>query len=80
MAINKVAGLYEIPVSTLHRHIVEVSTSRVGAGRPTVLTQEKNEETVHAGQVGMNKVTKRNIDIHVGPTKDWIWSYFRKGG
>lgn len=47
---NQAAKLYGIPVSTLHSHIHGVP-SRVGAGRPTILTYDEEKEIVYSCQV-----------------------------
>ena len=50
MSLNKASKVYGIPVVTLHRHI-HGGASKVGAGRPTILTYEEEKEIVYTCQV-----------------------------
>ena len=52
MSFNKAAKVFEIPLSTLHSHVMlHAVTTRVLAGRPTVLTYHEEQEIVYCCQV-----------------------------
>ena len=46
ITLNKAARVYNIPPTTLHRH-VHATQTKVGAGRQTILTREEEEEIVY---------------------------------
>ena len=54
---NRAAKLYGIPVTTLHDHVHGLA-SKVGAGRPTILTYEEEREIVYSCQVQHNITIK----------------------
>lgn len=56
---NRAAILYGIPLTTLHDH-VHGNVSKVGAGRPTVLTYEEEREIVYSCQVSTKLVEEKD--------------------
>ena len=63
MSQNQAARVYGIPVSTLHNH-VHAPHSKVGAGRPTILTYEEEKEIAYICQVDDN-ITMINMEMHI---------------
>lgn len=58
MSLNRASKVYGIPVSSLHRHFHGGAT-KVGAGRPTVLTYNEEKEIVYICQVSKKKREKK---------------------
>lgn len=50
LSSRKVAVKYDVPYATLRSHVKGIP-AKVGAGRPTVLTHQEEEEIVYTCQV-----------------------------
>ena len=50
LSLRKAAIKYDIPYATLRSHVRDIP-AKVGAGRPTVLTHQEEEEIVYTCQV-----------------------------
>ena len=75
VSVRSLARKYGIPPSTLHRHAR--MESRIGVGRPTILTPEEEEEVVYSCQVlqemgfGMTREMVGAIVVDYVPYNHW---------
>ena len=67
MSMNRASKVYGISVGTLYNHYVHGICSKVGAGRPTILTYDEERDIVYSCQVGNQylKIVQTIQCIHI---------------